>query len=106
MNGTRCLAATVGHHHIGSCQRSRAAGSVVTNRGPLRRISEESNIQSLIQSKMKTIEVRKLSPALAKGQLWRTEECHIRIVGLETLWSTTRSLRICARCEGTQMSRT
>ena len=54
--------------------------------------------------KMKT-KGKKSSPALAKGQLWRTEECHIRIVELGKMLVHYKMLRDLRQMRRTQMSR-
>jgi hypothetical protein len=48
---------------------------------------------------------KKSSPALAKGQLWRTEECHIRIVELGKMLVHYKMLRDLRQMRRTQMSR-
>ena len=53
---------------------------------------------------MKTQE-KKPRPALAKGQLWRTEECHIRIVELGKMLVHYKMLRDLRQMRRTQMSR-
>ena len=45
------------------------------------------------------------SPALAKGQLWKTEQCHIRIVELGKLLVHYKMLRDLRQMRRTQMSR-
>ena len=57
-----------------------------------------------MQSNMKT-NGRKPSPALAKGQLWRTEKGHIRIVELGKMLVHYRMLRDLRQMRRTQMSR-
>jgi hypothetical protein len=53
---------------------------------------------------MKTNE-KKASPALAKGQLWRTEQCHIRIVEIGKMLVHYKMLRDLRQMRRTQMSR-
>ena len=48
---------------------------------------------------------KKTSPALAKGQLWRTEQCHIRIVALGKMLVHYKMLRDLRQMRRTQMSR-
>jgi hypothetical protein len=48
---------------------------------------------------------RKSSPALAKGQLWRTENAHIRIVELGKMLVHYKMLRDLRQMRRTQMSR-
>ena len=48
---------------------------------------------------------RKSSPALAKGQLWRTEQCHIRIVEIGKMLVHYKMLRDLHQMRRTQMSR-
>ena len=48
---------------------------------------------------------KKTSPALAKGQLWRTAQCHIRIVELGKMLVHYRMLRDLRQMRRTQMSR-
>ena len=48
---------------------------------------------------------KKSSPALAKGQLWRTEQCHIRIVELGKMLVHYKMLRELRQMRRTQMSR-
>ncbi len=48
---------------------------------------------------------KKSSPALAKGQLWKTEECHIRIVDLGKMLVHYKMLRDLRQMRRTQMSR-
>jgi hypothetical protein len=48
---------------------------------------------------------KKSSPALAKGQLWRTEQCHIRIVELGKMLVHYKMLRDLRQMRRTQMSR-
>ena len=48
---------------------------------------------------------KKASPALAKGQLWRTEQCHIRIVELGKMLVHYKMLRDLHQMRRTQMSR-
>ena len=55
-------------------------------------------------SNMKT-NGKKPSPALAKGQLWRTEQCHIRIVALGKRLVHYKMLRDLGQMRRTQMSR-
>ena len=57
-----------------------------------------------MQLNMKT-KGKKPSPALAKGQLWRTEECHIRIVALGKMLVHYKMLRDLRQLRRTQMSR-
>jgi hypothetical protein len=53
---------------------------------------------------MKTIG-RKPSPALAKGQLWRTEKAYIRIVELGKMLVHYKMLKDLPQMRRTQMSR-
>jgi hypothetical protein len=53
---------------------------------------------------MKT-NLKKSSPALAKGQLWRTEHVHIRIVELGKMLVHYKMLRDLHQMRRTQMSR-
>ena len=48
---------------------------------------------------------KKSSPALAKGQLWRTEKGHIRIVELGKMLVHYKMLRDLRQMRRTQMSR-
>jgi hypothetical protein len=48
---------------------------------------------------------KKSSLALAKGQLWRTEQCHIRIVDLGKMLVHYKMLRDLRQMRRTQMSR-
>jgi hypothetical protein len=48
---------------------------------------------------------KKPSPALAKGQLWRTEKGHIRIVELGKMLVHYKMLRDLRQMRRTQMSR-
>ena len=48
---------------------------------------------------------KKPSPALAKGQLWRTEDCHIQIVELGKMLVHYKMLRDVRQMRRTQMSR-
>jgi hypothetical protein len=48
---------------------------------------------------------KKPSPALAKGQLWRTEQGHIRIVDLGKMLVHYKMLRELHQMRRTQMSR-
>ena len=48
---------------------------------------------------------KKTSPALAKGQLWRTEKGHIRIVDLGKMLVHYKMLRDLHQMRRTQMSR-
>ena len=48
---------------------------------------------------------KKPSPALAKGQLWRTAQCHIRIVALGKMLVHYKMLRDLRQVRRTQMSR-
>ena len=48
---------------------------------------------------------KKASPALAKGQLWRTQQCHIRIVELGKILVHYKMLRDLHQMRRTQMSR-
>ena len=48
---------------------------------------------------------KKSSPALAKGQLWRTEDVHIRIVDLGKMLVHYKMLRDLSQIRRTQMSR-
>ena len=48
---------------------------------------------------------KKPSPALAKGQLWRTKQCHIRIVQLGKMLVHYKMLRDLGQMRRTQMSR-
>jgi hypothetical protein len=48
---------------------------------------------------------RKPSPALANGQLWRTKQCHIRIVELGKMLVHYKMLRDLRPMRRTQMSR-
>ena len=48
---------------------------------------------------------KKFSPALAKGQLWRTEQGHIRIVDLGKMLVHYKMLRELHQMRRTQMSR-
>ena len=48
---------------------------------------------------------KKSSPALAKGQLWRTEDCHIQIVELGKMLVHYKMLRDVRQMRRTQMSR-
>ena len=48
---------------------------------------------------------KKTSPALAKGQLWRTEKGHIRIVDLGKMLVHYKMLRDLQQMRRTQMSR-
>jgi hypothetical protein len=48
---------------------------------------------------------KKASPALAKGQLWRTQQCHIRIVELGKMLVHYKMLRDLHQMRRTQMSR-
>jgi hypothetical protein len=48
---------------------------------------------------------KKTSPALAKGQLWRTENGHIRIVELGKMLVHYKMLRDLRQMRRTQMSR-
>ena len=61
-------------------------------------------MRSLIQLKMKTNR-KKPSPALAKGQLWRTEKGHIKIVDLGKMLVHYKMLRDLHQMRRTQMSR-
>ena len=65
---------------------------------------QESSIQNLIQLNMKT-NGKKSSPALAKGQLWKTEKGHIQIVDLGKLLVHYKMLRDLRQMRRTQMSR-
>jgi hypothetical protein len=47
----------------------------------------------------------KPSPALAKGQLWRTKQCHIRIVELGKMLVHYKMVRDLRQTRRTQMSR-
>ena len=60
--------------------------------------------QSRIQLNMKT-NGKKSSPALAKGQLWRTKDSHIRIVELGKMLVHYKMLRDLRQMRRTQMSR-
>jgi hypothetical protein len=62
-----------------------------------------SNIENLVQLKMKTN--GKSSHALAKGQLWRTEHVHIRIMELGKMLVHYKMLRDLRQMRRTQMSR-
>jgi hypothetical protein len=62
------------------------------------------NPATRIQLNMKT-NGKKPSPALAKGQLWRTEQCHIRIVELGKMLVHYKMLRDLHQMRRTQMSR-
>ena len=57
-----------------------------------------------MQLKMKT-NGKKPSPALAKGQLWRTEKGHIRIVELGKMLVHYKMLRELRQMRRTQISR-
>ena len=48
---------------------------------------------------------KKSSPALAKGQLWKTEDAHIRIVDLGKMLVHYKMLRDLHQMRRTQMSR-
>ena len=48
---------------------------------------------------------KKPSPALANGQLWRTKQCHIRIVALGKMLVHYKMLRDLRQVRRTQMSR-
>ena len=48
---------------------------------------------------------KKSSPALAKGQLWKTAQCHIRIVELGKMLVHYKMLRDLRQLRRTQMSR-
>jgi hypothetical protein len=48
---------------------------------------------------------KKPSPALAKGQLWKTEDTHIRIVDLGKMLVHYKMLRDLRQMRRTQMSR-
>ena len=48
---------------------------------------------------------KKPSPALAKGQLWRTEQCHIRIVDLGKMLVHYKMLRDLHQMRRIQVSR-
>jgi hypothetical protein len=48
---------------------------------------------------------KKCSPVLAKGQLWRTAQCHIRIVELGKMLVHYKMLRDLRQMRRTQMSR-
>jgi hypothetical protein len=48
---------------------------------------------------------KKAAPALAKGQLWKTEECHIRIMDLGKMLVHYKMLRDLHQMRRTQMSR-
>ena len=48
---------------------------------------------------------KKTSPVLAKGQLWRTARCHIRIVELGKMLVHYKMLRDVRQMRRTQMSR-
>jgi hypothetical protein len=60
--------------------------------------------QCLTQLKMKT-NGKKPSPALAKGQLWRTENGHIKIVDLGKMLVHYKMLRVLHQMRRTQTSR-
>jgi hypothetical protein len=62
------------------------------------------NMKSLIQLKTKTNQ-KKPSPALAKGQLWRTEKGHIQIVDLGKMLVHYKMLKDVHQMRRTQMSR-
>ena len=48
---------------------------------------------------------KKSSPALAKGQLWRTQQCHIRIVEIGKMLVHYKMLKDLRQMRRTQMSR-
>ena len=48
---------------------------------------------------------KKATPALAKGQLWRTEKCHIQIMDLGKTLVHYKMLRDVRQMRRTQMSR-
>jgi len=48
---------------------------------------------------------KKTPPALAKGQLWKTAQCHIRIVELGKMLVHYKMLRDLHQMRRTQMSR-
>ena len=48
---------------------------------------------------------KKSAPALAKGQLWKTEECHIQIVDLGKMLVHYKMLRAARQMRRTQTSR-
>ncbi len=48
---------------------------------------------------------KKSTPALAKGQLWRTEKCHIQIVDLGKMLVHYKMLKELHQMRRTQMSR-
>jgi hypothetical protein len=58
----------------------------------------------MIQLNM-TINAKKSPPALAKGQLWRTEQGHIKIVDLGKMLVHYKMLRDLHQMRRTQMSR-
>ena len=60
--------------------------------------------ERFIQLNMKT-NGKKPSPALAKGQLWRTDKGHIRIVELGKMLVHYKMLRDLHQMRRTQMSR-
>ena len=62
------------------------------------------NPTTRIQLNMKT-NGKKSSPPLAKGQLWRTEKGHIRIVELGKMLVHYKMLRDLRQMRRTQMSR-
>ena len=62
------------------------------------------NPTTRIQLNMKT-NGKKSAPALAKGQLWRTETGHIRIVELGKMLVHYKMLRDLRQMRRTQMSR-
>jgi hypothetical protein len=62
------------------------------------------NPTTRIQLNMKT-NGKKSSPPLAKGQLWRTEKGHIRIVDLGKMLVHYKMLRDLRQMRRTQMSR-
>jgi hypothetical protein len=62
-----------------------------------------SRAQYLTQLNMKT-NAKKPSPALAKGQLWRTEKGHIQIVDLGKMLVHYKMLRELHQMRRTQMS--
>jgi hypothetical protein len=60
--------------------------------------------QSFTELNMKT-NGKQSTPALAKGQLWRTEKCHIKIVELGKTLVHYKMLKDVRQMRRTQMSR-